>query len=174
MSCYSDSSATSTVPNPKYTKAGLLWIYSEELNFKTVPPPGDFKGYGQAILNCCKGDGIIHKKERAFVLGYFKTFGCPDDVLDYLSTYDAEVSMEEAISISPQLQMCSRAAIYDAVRACDGDGDLAALEVDAIKALAALVGVEEGTVNDIVAIHRAEQAVKTARLQITYPLGAPF
>ena len=75
------------------------------------------------------GDGIIHENERAFVLGYFKTFGCGDETLDYLSKYDGEVSMVDAAAASPQVQMCSKAAIYDALRASMADADIAPKEV---------------------------------------------
>merc|ERR1711865_508888 len=158
----------------KYTQDGLLWIYREALEFKSVPPPGDFKGYGEAILNCCKGDGVIHDKEREFVLGYFKTFGCNDETLDYLKAYDGGVSMETAISGSMQLKMCSKAAIYDAIRACMGDGDLAEDELNCIKGLGSQIEVTNDQVNDIVAVYKAELAVKNLRLKITYPGGAPF
>ena len=156
-------------PVSPYRDTGLLWIYKEQLKFKTIPPSGDFKAYGQVILNCCKGDGEIHEEERTFVLGYFACFGCPDDVLDYLKTYDGEVDMATAAGASMQVQQCTTAAVYDAVRACQADSKVHAIderELEAIKGMAATLDVTGDTVDKIVSIIAEERTIKNTRLQV--------
>ena len=157
-----------------YRTESLLWLMKNTLNFDSIPPAADYLNYGKALLLCCKGDGVIAEGERAFVVGYFAAFGCPDDVLDTLSVYSGEGDLKSIVGSSPQLQMTSKAAIYDSIRACDADGKLADGEINVIKEIAAMVNVSTSEVDDIIAIYRAEQAVKETRLQITYPNGSPY
>ena len=158
----------------EYRERSLLWLMKETLNFDSIPPAADYLNYGKALLICCKGDGDLADKERGWVIGYFSAFGCPDDVLDELSSFDGEGSLADVVNSSPQMQMTSKAAIYDAVRACDADGELAKGEIDVIKNIAGMINVSERDVDDIISIYHAEAALKTTRLQITYPDGSPF
>ena len=157
-----------------YRNKSLLWLMKNTLNFDSIPPPADYLNYGKALLICCKGDGVIGNEERTFVIGYFAAFGCPDDVLDALSGYNGDGDLKEIVGSSPQLQMTSKAAIYDAIRASDADGELADGELDVIKRIASMVNVSSSEVDDIIAVYRAEQAIKDTRLQITYPNGSPY
>ena len=95
----------------KYRNDSLLWLLNYMVNFNSIPPAGDYLNYGKSLLICCKGDGNIAAAERAFVIGYFAAFGCPDDVLDTLATYDGTGDLKAILSSSSQLQMNSKAAI---------------------------------------------------------------
>ena len=158
----------------KYRERSLLWLMKETLNFDSIPPAADYLNYGKALLICCKGDGQVAESERSWVIGYFSAFGCPDDVLDELSSYNGEGNLDEVVNSSPQMQMTSKAAIFDAVRACESDGDLSPGEVDVIKRIAGMINLSDRDVDDIISIYFSEAAIKATRLQITYPDGSPF
>ena len=158
----------------KYRNDSLLWLLNYMVNFNSIPPAGDYLNYGKSLLICCKGDGNIAAAERAFVISYFAAFGFPDDVLDTLATYDGTGDLKAILSSSSQLQMNSKAAIWDAVRASNVDGDLAVGEVEVIKNIAKMLNISASEVDDIISIYHAEEAIKATRLQITYPNGSPY
>ncbi|MDC1369385.1 hypothetical protein N8301_02175 [Cyclobacteriaceae bacterium] len=85
-----------------------------------------------------------------------------------------ELVLKAILSSSPQLQMNSKAAIWDAVRASNADGDLAVGEVEVIKNIAKMLNISASEVDDIISIYHAEEAIKATRLQITYPNGSPY
>ena len=157
-----------------YKEKSLLWLMKNSLNFDSIPPAADYLNYGKALLICCKGDGDLAEAELNFVIGYFAAFGCPEDVLDTLSSFDCTGDLEEIVNSSPQLQMTSKAAIYDAIRASHSDGALVEGEVNVIKEIAQMVNVSSTEVDDIISIYHAEQSIKATRLQITYPGGSPY
>jgi uncharacterized tellurite resistance protein B-like protein len=54
------------------------------------------------------------------------------------------------------------------------DGELAPDEINVIKKIASMVMVTDTEVEDIIAIYKAEQSIKAARIQLTYPNGSPY
>jgi uncharacterized membrane protein YebE (DUF533 family) len=70
--------------------------------------------------------------------------------------------------------MAARGLVYDAIRACSADGEIAEKERAAVTRTAAALGVPAEVVKQIEAAYRSEQHAMAARLTVVYPGGLPF
>jgi hypothetical protein len=68
-------------------------------------------------------------------------------------------------------QIAQRCCIWDAIRACGADGELADEELATIHKMAARVGVPPEVVDEFVEIYNPEQALKARRIQLAFPHG---
>jgi uncharacterized membrane protein YebE (DUF533 family) len=153
---------------------GLLWLFNETLSFKQVPPPMDYEAFGKLLLTCANGDGRISAAERAWVLGFLDAYGAPAQLLETLKTYAGTDDVAKLVASSPTVKMSATSALYDAVRACMADGDLAPGERAALEKAASALGIDASTVRDLIELHYEEEHLKNKRLRKIFPNGIPF
>jgi hypothetical protein len=116
--------------------------------------------YAKALLVCAKGDGDITPDEREWLVGYSVTQGHPHEVVDAIRTYEGDDSIEDLLSASPNMPTYRRFLVYDALRACASDGDLATEERDRVVAMAELIGVPGDVVNELEQIMQEHQVLR--------------
>ncbi len=153
---------------------GLLWLFNETLSFKQVPPPMDYEAFGKLLLTCANGDGRISAAERAWVLGFLDAYGAPAQLLETLKTYAGNDDIAKLVAASPTVKMSATSALYDAVRACMAEGDLAPGERAAREKAASALGVDSATVRELIELHHEEEHLKGKRLRKIFPSGIPF
>jgi hypothetical protein len=156
------------------TEKGTMWLLHETYGFKVLPPPSDYVGYGKSLLVCANGDGIITAAERAWVLGYLDAYGAPPAVIEQLSSYQGNDPIEQILEHSPTVKMSAVGALYNAIRACASDGVLSLGERSALDKMAGLVGVDSGTVHNLIELHYEEEHLRGKRLRLLFAQGIPF
>ena len=146
------------------TERGLLWLLDES---KSLPKDVNFEGYGKLLLYCANGDGEISAAERAWVLGFLDAHGAPAAVIDTLAEYDGKGDLARLV------EGMGRAVLYDAVRACFADGDLAYPERKAIEKTARAMGLEITLVAELIDLYRQDRELRFKRLRRLDPDGDP-
>lgn len=151
------------------------WLFSDYwgVDGYVDSPVEEHLDYGKALLMAANGDGRLTDAEREWVLGYVATGGHSDETLAALRAFDGQGVFEDLFTRGA-LQFVQKVCIYDAIRACGADGDLADDEVTSVKAMAARLGVDAGTVDDLVALYRDELALKARRMAAVFPAPIPI
>jgi hypothetical protein len=72
------------------------------------------------------------------------------------------------------MKKSAHVALYDAVRACCADGELAAGEIAALEKVAVAMGIDAAKVRALIELYDEEQKLKQKRLRLTFPAGLPF
>lgn len=134
----------------------------------------DFNAYMKSLLICAKGDGVLSEPERDWVLGYCAALGGDASLVDELTTYTADDDLEGMISQASVANVGRGAMVFDAIRACDADGELAPGEMAAIKQAASALGLPEETVDRLRELYEQERDARNARNNLLYPNGAPL
>jgi hypothetical protein len=152
------------------------WFFKYEWDFDAIPTGGEFSNYMRALLCCANGDGQLQPGEREWVVGYAGTLGVPDELLDELRGYPADDDIAELIKDDTAVRDSRRAIIYDAVRACAADGDIAEGELATIRRLAQTIDVPAAVVGELVTLYRDEQQLKSRRINLVWPTlaGKPY
>ncbi|MGX2992934.1 TerB family tellurite resistance protein [Streptomyces sp. JNUCC 64] len=150
------------------------WLFKQEWNFDNSPRTGDIDTYARALLVCAKGDGVISLRERDWVLGYYAAFAGHPEGLARLAVYPGDDDIVDLVTRSAVVNGSRGALVFDALRACDADGDLAPGEVARIKRAATALGVDEDTVDRLKELYLQEKAARTARNALLYPDGSPL
>jgi hypothetical protein len=160
-------------------QTGTAWLFKEMWAFGQIPPEDTALILGKAILVCAHGGSGIAPEERAWVIGYFCALGYSDALIRALEDYDpAEhaYAFAELIAGAPMLAQpdARLALLYDGIRAAVADKILDDGELAAIKRLAAMIGVEDETVDQLIDAYAAEVQAKSHRLLLCFPSGVPF
>jgi hypothetical protein len=156
------------------TERGLLWLFNEALDFKQIPPPMDYEAFGKLLLACANGDGRISTAERAWVIGFLDAYGAPQPLLESLKTYAGNDDVAKLVASSPTVKMSATSALYDAIRACSADGDLAPGERAALDKTAVALGIDAHVVTDLIELYHDEMHLRARRLRKIFPNGIPF
>jgi uncharacterized membrane protein YebE (DUF533 family) len=122
--------------------------------------------YAKALIVCAAGDGVISERERQWVVGYLITVGDSDAVIEEIRAYSGNDSLKDLIGDDPLLVLTGRSIIYDALRACAADGDLADGERDRILEAAAELGVPAETVAELEEIVQQEGVLRKRRRKL--------
>ncbi|MEV0622648.1 hypothetical protein AB0I81_55675 [Nonomuraea sp. NPDC050404] len=70
---------------------------------------------------------------------------------------------------SGSVDASSRGLIHDAIRACSADGELHPAELGRIRAMNRLLGHPENLVDEWIAYHRQEEAIRLRRATMIWP-----
>jgi hypothetical protein len=70
--------------------------------------------------------------------------------------------------------MSATSALYDAIRACSADGDLAPGERAALDKTAVALGIDAHVVTDLIELYHDEMHLRARRLRKIFPNGIPF
>jgi len=134
----------------------------------------DYEAFGKVLLTCANGDGRIAPDERAWVIGFLDAYGAPAQLLEALKTYAGTDDLVKLVDSSPTVKMSATSALYDAVRACMADGELAPGETAALEKTATALGLGAGVVAELVKLYHDEKALRARRLAAIFPSGVPF
>lgn len=116
--------------------------------------------YAKALMVCAKGDGEITPDEREWLIGYSVTSGHSQEIVDAIRTYEGGDSLEDLLNASPNMPAYRRFLVYDALRACASDGDLAAEERERVAGMAALMGLQGDVVDELEQIVQQGDALR--------------
>ncbi|WP_280265757.1 hypothetical protein [Nocardia wallacei] len=152
---------------------GAQWLFKHEWGFDTMPPAEDFAAYHKSLMICAKGDGVLAPEEREWVIGYTVAMGADPALVDELSTYQADDDIVQTISTARVADAARGACVFDAIRACAADGDLAPAELDRIRTMAGELGVGD-LVDRLYDLYRQEERIRAERNKLLYPAGAPL
>jgi uncharacterized membrane protein YebE (DUF533 family) len=122
--------------------------------------------YAKALIVCAAGDGVISERERAWLVGYLITVGQSAAVVDQIRGYSGSDSLKDLIGDDPLLVLTGRSLIYDALRTCAADGELADGERDRILEAAAELSVPADTVAELEEIVRQEEVLRKRRRKL--------
>ena len=150
-----------------------LWLFDEvwgvKANVGANLSDAENLAYGKALLTAAKGDEDITDAERDWIIGYLTAGGHSDETLAVLRSFDGEADFEGLFSEGVMTDPAGRRlCIFDAIRACGADGDLAETEIARIHDMAQLLGVPEDVVGEFVDIYRQEQALKARRIALAF------
>ncbi|MEV5239467.1 hypothetical protein AB0K89_10195 [Streptomyces cinnamoneus] len=150
-------------------ETGKSWLFQEYWAFDTVPSAHDQEQYARALMICAAGDGAISRSERDWVKGYFAAFGCSDELLDLLETYEGDEPLESVLERSEAVAVSARALVHDAIRACAADDDLNAGELATIRAMNRRLGQDDELVDRWLDYHQDDQLLRKRRAEIIWP-----
>ncbi|MGI5170951.1 hypothetical protein ACQEU3_42035 [Spirillospora sp. CA-253888] len=148
---------------------GALWLLKKDWEFDAEPTLQDKEQYGKALLTCAAGDGEISPEERNWVKGYFAAFGTPEELIRTLDAYDGSESLESILAQSEAAKNCSRALIYDAIRACSAAGGLSPEQLTTLREANRLLGHDDGLVDQWLEFHEEEERLRQRRTQLIWP-----
>ncbi len=158
---------------------GGEWLLQDLWGFSRIPSEDIALPFAKAIMVCAYGDGRLAPEEQKWVLGYFCALGYSEAFLEALAQYDpaadagdlSKLLENTPLTSDPDLRL---PLIYNGVRAAAADRILDKGEVEALKRLAATIGIAGDAVEDIIAAYIAEVNAKMARIMICFPHGLPY
>ena len=126
--------------------------------------------YAKALYCIVDGDGRMTDAEREWILGYAHAAGNCEHNCDAMRAFDGDETVEDYFTRGKQ-PIATRVCISDAIRACASDGDLEPHERETIHRMAGRLDIPAEVVDELVDIHRQEQALKLRRIQLAFPDG---
>lgn len=91
------------------------------------------------------------------------TCGDSEDSVESMEAYDGSDRIEELVNQTPNMQIYRRSMLYDALRACASDGDLADGEREGVLSAADRMGVSRDVVSELEHIVQEEGALRKRR-----------
>ena len=154
---------------------GGLWLLKEMWDFPSGVPEDERLDYLKTIMACARGDGDLAEAEKAWVIGYGAACGAHQPTVDALEAYDAD---EDAVEIlernMPIAKTWGRVAVFDAIRASGADHEYDDTEREAVRRVAADLGITEEVVSEIESLYLAEQELKRKRIALLFGETVPY
>ena len=126
--------------------------------------------YAKALYSIVDADGRMTDAEREWILGYAHASGNCTHNCDAMRAFDGDEHWEDYFTRGKQ-PIARRVCISDAIRACASDGELEAHELDTLHRMAGRLDIPADVVDELVSVHREEQALKLRRIQLAFPDG---
>ena len=144
--------------------------------FDQVPPDEVQAIYAKALIMCARGDGEFHPEEKAWVRGYFSATGAPQHVIDLVDTFDSPP--DEILGVlagnSDTAASAARNLVFDALRVCEADGELAPAERASIHRMADRMGLDPGAVRQVEAAYEVYKAALANKMAVLFPGATPY
>lgn len=157
------------------TKLARRFFFEQFVGFHAQPDDRVQEIYAKAMIQCAKGDGILHEKERDWIRGYFASTGAPDHVMKLVDTYEGGEDLSEVLSGDERTaKMAARNLVFDALRVCEADGELAPAELEKIHAMGKAMGLDEGAIRQVEAAYHVYKAAFENKMAVLFPGAAPF
>lgn len=152
-----------------------MWVLREEEGFTVLPRPADLEIYMKSLLVCANGDGRITNAEREWVVGIASAMGLPQDKVEHLKTYDAKDDLNTLLGGGIETSKgAPRSLIYNAIRACMADGELADSEWATIHKAASIMNIPNAIVEELNDIVLQQATLRERRLKLVFPEGIPY
>lgn len=144
--------------------------------FNEVPPDAVQEIYAKALIMCARGDGEFHPEEKAWVRGYFSATGAPQHVIDLVDTFDGapDEILEVLSANSATAASAARNLVFDALRVCESDGELAPAERASIHRMAERMGLDAGAVRQVEAAYEVYKSALANKMAVLFPGETPF
>jgi len=144
--------------------------------FTEVPPDEVQEIYAKALIMCARGDGEFHPKEKAWVRGYFSATGAPEHVIDLVDTFDgAPDQILEVLGANSQTAAAAaRNLVFDALRVCESDGELAPEERASVHRMADRMGLDAGAIRQVEAAYEVYKAALANKMAVLFPGPTPY
>ncbi len=157
-------------------RLAVAWYYLEQFGFGKAPPQTDpevVRNMALALVTAAAGDGKLSDEERTWIRGYFATKGYPAEVVGELQL----ISPPDPAGVAELMKLgilarSGRILVYDAVRAASSDGYDPG-ERQAVRSVAAALGIDEATVAEIERLVEEETALRERRIRLLMPDGHP-
>ena len=154
---------------------GAVWLLKEHWG---APPEvidlltdEENLAHAKSVFVAANGDGRLHDAEKEWMIGYFTAAGASPSTINALKSYTGGDEFEDFFAMEGVRRIAQRSCIWDAIRACGADGDLAEEELSTIHQMASRVGVPPEVVDEFVEIYKQEQDLKQRRIQLAFPQG---
>lgn len=145
------------------------------VGFSQVPDEKLQEIYAKAMIMCARGDGEFHDKEKAWVRGYFSATGASQRVIDLVDTYDGGTDILDVLAADERTaKMAARNLVFDALRVCEADGDLAEQERASIYRMGTRMGLSERAVSQVEAAYDVYKAALANKMAVLFPEQVPF
>lgn len=133
----------------------------------------DLAAIARAVVICAQADGRLSPAERDWILGGYAVRAVPAEFIDELRSYQGHDDLAKVLDGTQVGRAFARGVVYFAIQACGSDGEVHALELDAVIKMGALLDVPEEVVRQLKAIYDEEQALRRRRIQLALPNGLP-
>ncbi|MFK7991618.1 MAG: hypothetical protein AB8I08_36715 [Sandaracinaceae bacterium] len=132
--------------------------------------------YAKAMILCAKGDGVLHPHERKWIRGYFSNTGASRATIDLVDTWEgnADEIMDLLGGDERTAASAARNLVFDALRVCEADGELADGERKSIYGMAAKMGLSEAATQQVEAAYEVYRAALNNKMRVLFPDGPPF
>jgi tellurite resistance protein len=157
------------------TNVGQLaraWL-SQELWGIAPREDKDLTAIAKAVLICAQGDGELSRAERDWLLGTYAARGVSAELIDELRAYEGKDDLVDILEGTSVRHSAARVVLYLAIQVCAAGGELSELELAAIVRMGALLGVSQDVVGQLRAVHDEERALRSKRIALAFPDGAP-
>lgn len=142
----------------------LLWY-----GHTNIPQKADFELAWKAVKAVAAADGKLSEPERLSLLGKMCAIGTPLDVVETVMKWDEHSEKPAALLAKVGVPEAVRAGtgawiVYEAMTVSFADGVLAPKEIEAVRSVAATMGVAPATVDALHQIVSAEAAIRQIRI----------
>ena len=156
-------------------ETGGLWLLRQMWGFPAGVPEDERLEYLRMIMACARADGTLAIGERDWVIGYGAACGAHQSTVDALESYDGDEDPAAIIDRNqPASASWARVAVFDAIRAASADHDYHDDEREAVRRLAARLGIDEAVVAELEAVHQAEEELKARRVALVFGPDVPY
>jgi tellurite resistance protein len=148
------------------------WLSRETWGIEPMSE-SDLAAVAKAVVLCAQADGQLSPAERDWILGGYAVRAVPAEFIDELRRYPGNEDLAKVLDSSKVGRAFARGVVYFAIGACGADGEIHALELDAIIKMGSLLDVPEDVVRQLKALYDEEQALRRRRIQLALPNGLP-
>lgn len=159
--------------NSDIRKLSQRWIFKLRWDYYIIPMNEEITAYSKALIICAKGDGTLAEAERDWVLGYIAAVGGSEDLIELLKNYEGNDNIQEFLLLSPAMGKIRKCLIYDAISACDADGDFNDAERAKIISMAETLQLSQEDVEQIENLYFQSKELFTTRLNLLFSDGKP-
>ncbi len=150
------------------------FFFEQFVGFHMVPEDHIQEIYAKALLICAKADGELHPKERGWVRGYFSNTGASERILELIETYEGNDDIAEILALDERTaNTAARNLVFDALRVCESDGELAETERNAIYKAGKKMGLTHRAIEQVEAAYQVYKAALANKMAVLFPHEAP-
>lgn len=180
-----DFRAPAGTGDPAVLHRALVFFLKHQLGANSLPVAPNLQeqrkmlpllaAFAKAMILCAAGDGTLAGEELDYVLGFVANSGGSWELLEELRNIDPKTL--DPIALLDQTErpgLFVHAVIYFAIKASDADGVLEEREEQAIRMMAMMLGVSEGEVERLFALHEEEKQFHARKMMTLFPNGHPW
>lgn len=155
---------------------GRRFFMEQFAGFVEVPEDAVQEIYAKALIICASADGHFHPKEKAWVRGYFCATGAPPSVVALVDGFQgSESDVVDILAADPRTAAAAaRNLVFDALRVCEADGDLAEAERASIHRVASRMGLDAGAIHQVEAAYEVYKSAMANKMAVLFPQAAPY
>jgi tellurite resistance protein len=150
------------------------WIFKNLLKFNQRVDDESLESFTKALLIAAKGDQELSQAERDWVIGLTAAKGASEELIEKLKTYEADEDLDQVVSSNSTTNQGRRSLIYQAIQACDSDGEYSPGEKASIRGIAAKLEISEDVVQKLEMVYQEEKELLDKKIKLLFPEGTPL